>query len=185
VQHLREQGEQRQRDRGILLVTGAEDPRLPQAGPQLELAARGLMLLSGQVLYRNGRRAGRADQDVIRAGRQQGDVAGHEVGVCAPRDAQPGRARGERVEGRARDLVPEEQAPRLGGVDGTRHRSAHAGHREDRSQGIHRFTLRCAQTGLPRERNGQDFDVFRHRYSHPRNHTVSDATGSARRAEYP
>ncbi len=143
VQHLRKQGEQRQRDRGILLVTGAEDPRLGQARPQLELAAKGLMLVRGQVFYRHGRRAGRADQDVIRAGGEQGDVAGHEVGVGAPGDAQPGRARGERVEGRARDVV-QQQTPRLGGVDGARHRSAHAGHREDRGQGIHRFILRCA-----------------------------------------
>jgi hypothetical protein len=51
VHHLRKQGEQGQRDRGILLVTGAEDPRLRQAGPQLELAAKGLTLLLGQVVY--------------------------------------------------------------------------------------------------------------------------------------
>jgi hypothetical protein len=171
VQHLRKQGEQGQRDRGILLVSGAEDPRLRQAGAQLELAAKGLTLLLGQVVYRHGRGAGRADQDVIRAGGEQGDVAGHEVSVGAPGDAQPGRAGGERVEGRARDVV-QAQAPRLGGVDGARHRSAHAGHREHRGQGIHRLILRCAQTGVPAEQNGQGSDVFRHRSSQHRHHTV-------------
>jgi len=171
MQHLRKQGEQGQRDRGILLVAGAEDPRLRQAGAQLELAAKGLTLLLGQVVYRHGRGAGRADQDVIRAGGEQGDVAGHEVSVGAPGDAQPGRAGGERVEGRARDVV-QAQAPRLGGVDGARHRSAHAGHREHRGQGIHRLILRCAQTGVPAEQNGQGSDVFRHRSSQHRHHTV-------------
>jgi hypothetical protein len=137
VQDVGQQSEDRQGERRVLVVGGADDPGLRRAGADVQGLSGGQRLLGGDVVERFASGVGPAGQVVSQAGRQQYHVAGHETGAGPAGHLQPGGSVGDGVKRGSGDAV-QGQAPRFGRVHGRCDRAVHRGGSQDIGQDIRR-----------------------------------------------